>query len=121
MENDQEHNKSPIQRLFVLIPSFIEHQIALLKLSTAEIVVNGLNKLLSGIFILLFGSFILLFLSIACALWIGQSLNNYALGFLATALLYFIFLIAVLYIIKPLLTKSIFKSIIDTLDDENEH
>jgi uncharacterized membrane protein YqjE len=121
MEKEEEHNKSHIQRLFVLIPNIIEHHIALLKLSMAEYAVNGLNKFLSGIVILIFGSFIILFLSIASALWIGQVLNNYALGFLIVALLYLVLMLAIIYLIKPLITKPIFKSIIDALDDENEN
>jgi Putative Actinobacterial Holin-X, holin superfamily III len=120
-EVEEEQQKSNIQRLFVLLPSIVEHQISLLKLSAAEFVVKGLNGFLTAIVLMLFGSFVILFLSISGAIWFGQLLNNMALGFLIMAMLYLVMMLLIIFILKPILTKSIFKSIIDSLDDEDEN
>lgn len=118
---EEEEQKSNLQKLFVLVPSIIEHQIALLKLSAAEVAVKGLNGFLTGVIVLVFGSFVILFLSISAAIWLGQIMHNMALGFLMVALLYLVLMMLILFILKPIVTKSIFKTIIDSLDDEDEN
>jgi Putative Actinobacterial Holin-X, holin superfamily III len=112
--------KTKVQRLTELGMNFVENQIELAKLSIAETAVKSSKKLLSLAIVGVFSFFMVVFLSFGAAYWIGRYLNNTASGFFIVAAVYLVIMVLALIIVKPLITNQITKSIIDTLDNENE-
>jgi hypothetical protein len=74
-------------------------------------ITNLAGSLLTGIGFLIFGTLAIFFLSAALALWLGEMMNSYALGFLCVGGL-FIFIFLILFLLRR---KIVFPIIRDRL------
>jgi len=81
-----------------LLKSYIDNRVELFKLSMISVTANIAAKLMSSFLILLFFLMIMLMFSIALSIFIGELVNNIALGFLITGGVYlFVFLLYIIF------------------------
>lgn len=68
----------------------------------------------------MFAGFVVFFISIALALWIGEQMNSYVLGFLALAGVNLLLLIILVIFRKRLLEKYIKDEVVRTVFRDSE-
>lgn len=107
-----------------LLKNYLDKRIKLLKLELVAVMANIGSNLVSAVLILIFILFILLMLNLAIGFYIGQLMDNIALGFLIVGGFYL--LIFVVYLtfgkkkidkrIKDIIVNSAMTSINDNKD-----
>ncbi|MFP4664638.1 MAG: phage holin family protein [Bacteroidales bacterium] len=94
---------------------YISSRILLLKIEGTEKISETLAVLFRRIILSMFAGFVVFFISIALALWIGEQMNSYVLGFLALAGVNLLLLIILLIFRKRLLEKYIKDEVVRTV------
>lgn len=79
-------------------------------------VISSSHKLLLGFFLLIS----ILFLSLAASIYIGDLLDNDALGYLIVGLFYFLLVILVALFMKPVIEKSLLRKTSQQFFNSNE-
>lgn len=109
-----------IQEFTTATQSFIESSINYHKLDLYKKVMSGVisssHKLLLGFFLLIS----ILFLSLAASVYIGDLLDNAALGYLIVGLFYFLLVILVAIFMKPVIEKSLLRKTSQQFFNSNE-
>ncbi|EAS20663.1 phage holin family protein [Nonlabens mediterrranea] len=109
-----------IQEFTTATQSFIESSINYHKLDLYKKVMSGVisssHKLLLGFFLLIS----ILFLSLAASVYIGDLLDNDALGYLIVGLFYFLLVILVAIFMKPVIEKSLLRKTSQQFFNSNE-
>ncbi|KEZ92449.1 phage holin family protein [Nonlabens ulvanivorans] len=109
-----------IQEFTTATQSFIESSINYHKLDLYKKVMSGVisssHKLLLGFFLLIS----ILFLSLAVSIYIGDLLDNDALGYLIVGLFYFLLVILVALFMKPVIEKSLLRKTSQQFFNSNE-
>ncbi|GAK98634.1 MULTISPECIES: phage holin family protein [Nonlabens] len=109
-----------IQEFTTATQSFIESSINYHKLDLYKKVMSGVisssHKLLLGFFLLIS----ILFLSLAASIYIGDLLDNDALGYLIVGLFYFLLVILVALFMKPVIEKSLLRKTSQQFFNSNE-
>lgn len=112
-------NVDNLSKLIVQIKDFVELKI---KFARYDIVLKGTSLLSAFIIVpilLLIALFILLMFSICIAIWIGQSIDNFALGFVFVTLLLLLVGILIYVFRKPLIFRPVSHFVCNMiLDDE---
>lgn len=100
--------------------SFIESSISYHKLDlykkVMKGVISGSHKLLLGFFMLIS----ILFLSIAASIYLGDVLNNLALGYLVVGSFYLLMVFIVALFLKPIIEKSLLRKTSEQFFNTNE-
>ncbi|GAK92431.1 hypothetical protein JCM19298_2919 [Nonlabens ulvanivorans] len=109
-----------IQEFTTATQSFIESSINYHKLDLYKKVMSGVisssHKLLLGFFLLIS----ILFLSLAASVYLGDLLDNDALGYLIVGLFYFLLVILVAIFMKPVIEKSLLRKTSQQFFNSNE-
>tara|TARA_R110002012_G_scaffold321510_1_gene549609 strand:+ start:920 stop:1306 length:387 start_codon:yes stop_codon:yes gene_type:complete len=109
-----------IQEFTTATQSFIESSINYHKLDLYKKVMSGVisssHKLLLGFFLLIS----ILFLSLAASVYLGDLLDNDALGYLIVGLFYFLLVILVAIFMKPVIEKSLLRKTSEQFFNSNE-
>ncbi|GAK88193.1 hypothetical protein JCM19297_2706 [Nonlabens ulvanivorans] len=109
-----------IQEFTTATQSFIESSINYHKLDLYKKVMSGVisssHKLLLGFFLLIS----ILFLSLAASVYLGDLLDNDALGYLIVGLFYFLLVIVVAIFMKPVIEKSLLRKTSEQFFNSNE-
>lgn len=117
-----EEQKNSFEDLAEHVTEYLDTRWDLLVLNFTEKALNAATAFASALMLGLFGSSILLLVGIGAAIWVGQSMGNYAAGFFIVAGIYaLLVLLAIVFArnyIRTVLTDNILASIKD--DDENE-
>jgi len=90
-----------------LIKNYFEKRFQLIKLELVDVLANVASGLVTSILLLVLALFILSMFSFALAFWIGQILDNIALGFAAIAGFYTLIFIIYIFISKEKLELKI--------------
>ena len=108
-----------ISDIVLNLKTYVTSKIDLYLLTSFEKIGKVFATLLSSIILVLIFFFCLFFITISFALWLGNTLNNMAEGFLIVGAGYF--LLAMIFIIfrKSLIDKRIIKNIIKSLFNNN--
>jgi phage-related holin len=77
--------------------SYFEKRIVLVKLELIDVFANVASGLVSSLLLLILTLFILCMFSFAASFWLGQLLNNIALGFASVGLFYALFLVIYIF------------------------
>jgi len=103
-----------------LLKNYLEKRILLFKYELIGIIADVTSSLISSLLLLVLGLIILVMFSFAIAFWIGQVLNNIALGFAAVGGLYTILFLVYIFISKDKvelkIKDQIVKSALNTED-----
>ena len=86
--------------------------VELMKLKAVDTSIKITSGLMTGLIIGLLSSICVLFLSIASAMWIGESLGKTYLGFMIVAGFYILLTIAVIYFLPKTVERTIGQLII---------
>lgn len=113
-------NVENLSKLILQIKDFVELKI---KFARYDIVLKGTSLLSAFIIVpilLLIALFILLMFAICIAIWIGQSIENYALGFVFVTILLLLVGIGVYAFRKPLIFTPVSRFVCNMML-ENEY
>ena len=83
-----------------LIKSYLDKRAQLLKLELIDVFANLVSGLATSLLLVVLGLFILFMFSFAFAFWVGQLLNNLALGFAVIGALYTLIFIIYVFVSK---------------------
>lgn len=95
-----------------LLKNYLEKRIQLVKVELIASFANIASGLISSLLVLLFVFFIILILSFALAFWLGDVLENTALGFLSTGGIYALLFIGYLTIGKTKMDATVKDTIV---------
>ena len=90
-----------------LLKNYLDKRIKLLKYDLVAVVANIGSNLVSAVLILVFVLFILLMLNLALGFYIGQLMDDVALGFLLVGGFYIFIFILFLTLVKKKIDKKI--------------
>ncbi len=90
--------------------SYIESTIAYYKLKVFKVSVQSVALILKIFLVGLFFSVLIIFFSVAIALFIGESLESYSLGFFIVGIFYFIVTILIFIFSKKIVDGPILRS-----------
>jgi len=118
---------SETTKLFTGIKKYLRQRLQLLKIEMVEKIILSASVVLNIFTIVMLTLFLLLFLSTALAIYLGTLWQNYPLGFLAVAGLYFVLIIIFIIFKKTLITEPVTKQMLgiffkpekETDDNEN--
>ena len=105
-----------------LIKNYLDKRAQLLKLELIGVSANLVSGLATSLLLVVLGLFILLMFSFAFAFWVGQLLNNIALGFAAVGALYALIFIIYVFVSKEKIELKIKDQIVKAAmnaDDKN--
>lgn len=102
------------------IEEYISLRILLLKVEGTERLSEALAVLFRRIILLMFIFSVIFFASVALALWIGNIINSYVIGFLILAGVHLLILIILYIFRKQLLEKNIKDEVVHTVFKEKQ-
>lgn len=92
-----------------LLKEYVEVRIKLLKLQLIKALSRSLGMLFAMMVVSFFAFLVILFLGFSFSAWIGELTGNMALGYAAGAGLFFIFLLLVILLRKPLFMNPLIR------------
>lgn len=116
-----EELKSKAGDLTDSITEYIQSYYKLTLLNAADKATSIAASTLASVTVLFLGTFVILFGGVALALWIGDMLNSYALGFVLVAALFLLIIIVVVAMKKKIVFPIIRDSLINKLYEPNEN
>ena len=105
-----------------LLKSYLDKRVQLLKLELIDVFANITSGLVTSLLLLVLALFSIFMFSFASAFWIGQVLNNFALGFAAVGVFYSLLFIIYIFISKDNIEMKIKDQIVKAAmnaDDKN--
>ena len=112
-ENFIEERKELVEELFERAEAYVKTNISLFKLKAVDKVASGVSAVIANVVVAILGVFFLIILSIAFAIWIGQSLQSMPAGFFIVAGFYGVLTLLFMMFGKSAIKKSIGSSIIN--------
>lgn len=112
--------KTKTEHLLNLGINYLENRWEYTRLIIAEKASILTGTVFGGLVTAFFSGLIIFLLSIGLAIYVGNLLNNLAVGFFMLSLLYVLLMVIVLKFIKPIIVNKISTHIINTLDNEDE-
>ena len=104
-----------------LLKDYLEKRIQLVKYELIGVFANVASSLASSLLLLVLGLIILCMFSFAGAYWLGQLLDNTALGFAAMGLFYLLIFVIYLFVSKEKMELKIKDQIVQSaLSSENK-
>lgn len=114
----QDNEPTVLQSLFSNVSSYLDTRWDLLLLNVTERSVGVLSGIAAATVAAVFGFMSLLFLGIAGAVWLGQLLDEPALGYLIVAGIFLIILAIVFTIARNYIKQSVFKLVLEQLNND---
>lgn len=110
-----DEQKEKLDTLLENLKDYASLKARIISLTVADTTANLLANLITNAAVLLFVLLFCLFGSVALGLWLGQELNNHALGFLIVAGIYLFFGLIIFIIKEKYLEKPLVNTVIRNL------
>ena len=101
------------------VSDYVQTNYKLALLNAADKATGIAASTLASIVIAFLGTFVLLFMGIALAMWLGQLLDSYALGYLLVAAFFLLIIIIVVAMRKSIVFPMIRNKLINKLYEPN--
>ncbi len=102
------------------IMEYLDTRWEIIQLNITERGLSVVTTLASGLLVTIFGSIILVLASIGTAIWIGQHLENPAIGFFIMAGVFIVMLTLVLVFARNYIRTYITDTVLESIKDEED-
>ncbi len=116
-----EESRFRLESLSEHVIEYIDTRWDLMLLTLTEKGISALSSLIIGMLTALFGSIAVVFAGIGTAIWLGQILNNPAVGYFIMAGVFLVMLGGALLFAQTYLRTSITNVVLDSIKDNDEN
>jgi hypothetical protein len=119
-DKEDDHDSPDLTKVIEKVNEHVDTRMAYLRLLVTERMAIAISKMGSAAIVFIFFLLFFLFTNIAAALWIGKYFDNYAIGFGAISLFYFLCAIIYLLLRKSVFEKKMQDTVVNALYPEEE-
>ena len=95
-----------------LLKEYLDKRVQLMKLELVDVIANISAVMVSSLLLLVLGMFILVMISFSMAFWIGQVLDNIALGFASVGGFYLLIFVVYMFVSKDKIESEVKNQIV---------